>query len=161
MRYLRHRLRLPYRYIVTPAQLLDATLTLGEFRWSNPSDIDTSGVHHGYRQISFTNTLYTLWEEVLAPWQPVKNAWLSRIDPGGYILLHRDASPWLERWQVPIEPAGTMMVEGEKINQTRGPFRVEQWKWHAVENFTSVPRIHLVLDRDKIGHRGEGKFEVL
>jgi quercetin dioxygenase-like cupin family protein len=83
----------------------------------------------------------------------------AHMEPGADIPLHKDASPWKERWQVPIQPAGRMTVDGEDIEQVAGvPFQVEHWKWHEVVNDTDRARIHLVIDRDVVAHEGTGKF---
>lgn len=78
---------------------------------------------------------------------PVQEAWLSWIEPGGFIRPHRDAGPWWERWQVPITAAGMFRAATDTVPTDGVPFRVEQWKRHAVVNDTDRPRVHLVVDR--------------
>ncbi len=75
--------------------------------WSKPSTIDATGVHHGYQQITL-HPHDRLFQWLNSDHQPIKRAWLSRILPGGYVLPHRDASPYLERWQIPVIPAGSL-----------------------------------------------------
>lgn len=126
---------------------LEASLTRVE--WSKPSTIEETGVHHGYRRNHADIRDAFAW--LLSDFEPVKEAWISHIDPGGYIRLHRDAGPHYERWQIPIQPAGTFTVDGVLIDQQPGvPFQVEHWKWHEVCNDSNCSRIHLVVDRDVV-----------
>lgn len=118
--------------------------------WSEPSTVAATGVHHGYRSSQLVDAgrpRSTCFADVLAEFAPVYEAWVSWIDPGGFILLHCDAGPYRERWQVPISTAGGgpcgRAVDGQ-------PFRVHQWEPHHVVNDTGRPRIHLVIDRDVI-----------
>ena len=129
--------------------------------WSKPSTFETSGVHHGYRQIQIKpggpfGFVYT-------DFTPIKSAWLSRIDPGGFVKFHKDAGPFRERWQIPIAANGSLgYLDGTGPTAIVGvPFQVEHWRWHQVE----VPadgeaRIHVVLDRDVIVDPTESRFEV-
>lgn len=123
-----------------------------ESAWSQPSTFEQTEVHHGYRQVSLVTNggrkqYAELFATVLDAFAPVHSAWLSWIEPGGFILPHRDAGPWRERWQVPIRTSGEM----NGITATEGaPFRVEHWKRHSVTNDGDSPRIHLVIDRDVI-----------
>lgn len=81
---------------------------------------------------------------VLDAFAPVWGAWLSWINPGGFVAPHRDAGPWRERWQVPIQAAGLFDTD----RPTDGVvFPVQHWREHSVWNDTDRPRIHLVLDR--------------
>lgn len=90
----------------------------------------------------------SLWSFVLDELAPVHEAWLSWIDPGGFIIPHRDAGPWRERWQVPILAAGEFHADETTVPIDGRAFPVTHWRPHAVTNRTDHPRIHLVLDRD-------------
>ena len=124
-----------------------------------PSDrTQHDSFHHGYRRNK--QRIEEAFGWVLDDFAPVANAWLSHIEPGGDIPLHRDASPWLERWQIPIQPAGSFIIDGEEQEQTAGvPFQVAHWLWHRVVNDTDRARIHLVVDRDVVAHEGKACFE--
>lgn len=127
--------------------LLAALATIGP-EWSLPSSLEKTGVHHGYRRcvvVEGGRLVRPAWREVLAPFEPVWSAWLSMIEPGGFILPHVDGGPYRERWQLPIRTAGTM----NGVEADDGvPFRVRHWEPHRVDNPTERPRIHLVIDRD-------------
>ncbi len=147
-----------------PADLASRLARVGG--WSQPSQFAATGVHHGYRQVTLVQAgrllpAGRLWADVLNAFAPVGKAWLSWIDPGGFILPHRDAGPWLQRWQVPIVAAGSM-CQGEWAPAQAGvPFRVAHWEPHSVANRGSEPRVHLVLDRDvPDGPEASGPFEV-
>ena len=126
---------------------------------SKPSDRTVhDSFHHGYRR-NKDRTFHEVFAWVLDDFAPVSTAWLSHILPGGDIPPHSDASPWLERWQIPIQPAGTFTIDGESVSQVAGvPFQVAHWTIHTVVNDTDRPRIHLVIDRDVVAHEGEGGF---
>lgn len=103
------------------------------------------GVHEGYRQTQRLDAFG--W--VLDGFTPIRSAWLSVIEPGGYVLPHVDGSPYWERWQIPIIPAGRFVQAGQELEQVAGyPFRVSQWLPHEVVNDTTHARVHLVIDRD-------------
>lgn len=85
-----------------------------------------------------------VWDKL----NPVRDAWLSWINPGGFIIPHRDAGPWRERWQVPISAAGQWCAQDTFTPQSGEAFPVTHWELHAVVNRTNTPRIHLVIDRD-------------
>ena len=126
------------------------------FQLSNPGP--NSKIHKGYRRNMENIRDHFGW--VLEDFEPVVNAWLSYMEPHGYINSHKDAAPWYERWQVPIQPSGTFIVDGEELTQEPGvPFRVEHWKWHEVR-VGDRPRIHLVIDKDVVAHKGKGTFEL-
>ena len=122
--------------------------------WSEPSTFAGTKVHDGYRRIVLVNAgQFTPAAEpfrfVLEPFAPVWTAWLSWIEPGGFIAPHRDAGPWMERWQVPIRAAGWFEQDGERFVPEDGvAFPVSQWARHSVGNPTGRPLVHLVLDRD-------------
>lgn len=101
-------------------------------------------VDHGFRRPHAP-----LFADVLGEYDPVWAAWLSWLDPGGYIAPHTDAGPHRQRWHVPISTAGTG-PSGPAIDGV--PFRVEHWLPHQVDNPTDQPRVHLVIDRDVIVH---------
>ena len=125
---------------------------------SQPSDRTKADTfHHGYRR-NKDDRFFEVFDWVLQDFAPVALAWLSHIEPGGDIPSHIDASPWLERWQVPIQTSGVMIVDGEEISQEPGvPFRVEHWKPHSV-TVGERPRIHLVIDRDVVAREGKGNM---
>lgn len=117
--------------------------------WSLPSTLAGTGVHHGYRRVVLTGDAAAPWRSVLARFAPVRDAWLSWIDPGGFILEHTDRGPFYERWQLPIATAGTMTQDGLTGAAEDGvPFRVAHWSPHSVENPSDRPRVHLIVDRD-------------
>lgn len=139
-----------------PDRLADAA---AQVRLSQPSDrTKHDSFHHGYRRNKGSD-LRTVFEWVLKDFEPVDFVWLSHIEPGGDIPPHRDASPWLERWQVPIHPSGIFTIDGKEVEQVAGvPFQVKHWLWHSV-TVGDTPRVHLVIDRDVVAHEGEGGFE--
>lgn len=116
--------------------------------WSLPSTYDATGVHHGYRRVVVVGNGVRLpvaepfgW--VLDQFDPIVEAWLSWIDPGGYIVRHIDRGPYRDRWQVPIVSGdldGVQAVDGQS-------FRVAHWEPHSVTNDTDQPRVHIVIDR--------------
>jgi hypothetical protein len=126
--------------------------------WSLPSSFEATGAHHGYRRVVLAHL--GPFRFVLDEYTPVHDAWLSWIDPGGYIVAHRDKGPHRERWQVPVSTAGWMEQNGVRSTATDGvPFRVEQWLPHAVGNPTTNPRIHLVIDRAPIANPDPSPFQ--
>lgn len=123
--------------------------------WSLPSTFEQTQVHHGYRRVVLAH-LREPFGFVLEHFAPIYDAWLSWIDPGGFIVPHRDGGHYRERWQVPIHAAGEL----GGIHPTDGvPFRVRQWERHSVRNDTAHPRIHLVIDRDVLLPVEPMKFE--
>lgn len=89
------------------------------------------------------------FSDLLAEFQPVREAWLSWIDPGGFVVEHVDGGPHYERWQVPFTEAGTLYEDGVAVAHVPGvPFVVHHDRWHAVRNDDDTPRISLVIDRD-------------
>lgn len=133
-----------------PVARLHGALTEVVRDWSLPSTYAATGVHHGYRRIVLVNA--GRWWPTAEPFrfaleqfEPIREAWLSELAPGGFIVPHRDAAPWYERWQVPIHAAGVF----DDSRPTDGvPFRVTHWQSHFVANDTDRPRVHLVIDRD-------------
>jgi hypothetical protein len=127
----------------------DRVLEAVDGLWSLPSQAElVGGVHDGYRQVTCaTHGTITRLDWLLEPFAPVWDAWLSWIEPGGWIAPHRDAGPHRERWQLPISPTGEA-------------FRVEHWAPHAVWNDTPRPRVHLVVDRDVIVSDYPTRFEL-
>lgn len=126
--------------------------------WSNPSSYVDTGVHHGYRRIVLVDHGRRLpaadqFASVLDVFAPVRAAFLSWLDPGGFIAPHRDRGPYYERWQVPIQASGWFDDERPVDGVA---FPVEHWKPHAVWNDGDQPRIHIVIDRDiPAGHPPE------
>lgn len=108
-------------------------------------------MHHGYRRLTLVDNgrpwpHAEVFRAELEPLEPVRDAWLSWIEPGGFIVPHRDGSPYFERWQVPLSTAGHW---GDGTEAEDGvPFQVRHWESHAVVNDSDRPRIHLVVDRD-------------
>lgn len=133
-----------------PADELHAALAEVRRDWSLPSQYETNGVHHGYQRIVLIQA--TRWWPTADPFRfaleqysPIREAFISRLLPGGFIIPHRDAAPWYERWQIPIHAAGRF----DDMRPTDGvPFRVTHWQPHFVANDTDRPRVHLVIDRD-------------
>jgi hypothetical protein len=132
--------------------------------WSLPSTFTATGVHHGYRRIDLVSSGHTqpaaaAWLDVLDQFAPVWASWLSWIDPGGFIRPHVDAGPWRERWQVPIRVSGVFVADGEPVDQQPGvPFQVEHWRRHEVGVDAASPRVHLVIDRDRLLDRPAEPF---
>lgn len=133
-----------------PAALRAALAAVPAGSWSLPSTFRETKVHHGYRRVVLWSAGREQpdaapWSDLFADFAPVRDAWLSWIGPGGFIVPHRDAGPWFERWQVPIRSSGWFddwrPAEGE-------PFRVQHWLPHSVWNDGRHPRIHVVIDRD-------------
>ena len=119
--------------------------------WSAASDIADTGAHHGYRQVSVAvggHLEVPEFADVLAPFAPVHNAWLSRIEPGGYVLPHIDAGPYFERWQIPFTVDGALIHGDETVALEAGvPFLVRHFDWHEVRNAGPGDRVSLVIDR--------------
>lgn len=148
-----------------PLALRSALASVPSAAWSLPSTFAATAVHHGYRRVVLVDSGRWLPEAdpfafVLDVFEPVHAAWLSWIDPGGFIVSHRDAGPWRERWQVPIAAAGSFTM-GEAFVPTDGSaFAVRHWEWHSVTNDSDRPRIHLVIDRDVIFDRPAEPFAI-
>jgi hypothetical protein len=110
-------------------------------------------VHHGYRRVELVTAgnpqpSADAWRDELDQFSPVWAAWLSWIEPGGFIRPHADAGPYRERWQVPICVSGSFVAGDRPVVQTAGvPFRVRHWEKHSVTVGDSR-RVHLVIDRD-------------
>lgn len=127
--------------------------------WSLASTFHDTGVHHGYRRVVLVSAGQRqphaeLFGFVLDELAPVWDAWLSWIEPGGFIVPHCDAGPWWERWQVPIAAAGDWHTEsGDFTPRTGEAFPVQHWEPHAVTNRGDTPRIHLVVDRHHLLER--------
>lgn len=124
--------------------------------WSQASSFAHTGVHHGYRRVVLVSDGHqrnSYFADVLEQFDPVYEAWLSWIEPGGFIIRHRDGGPYRERWQVPIV-AGAL--EGYEPEAGR-PFMVWHWVAHAVPP-SGTHRIHLVIDRDVIANPDPAPF---
>jgi hypothetical protein len=136
-----------------PERLRVALAEVPDAAWSLPSTYTETRVHHGYRRVVLVSGgkpwLHSeSFRPVFDSLAPIHEAWLSRIDPGGFIVPHRDAGPWRERWQVPINAAGDWFAATAFTPEDGVAFPVQHWEPHAVVNSTDRPRIHLVLDRD-------------
>lgn len=116
--------------------------------------------HQGYRRIVLRDGDPDFgW--LLDDFDPVDNAWVSWIEPHGYVRPHMDAGPHRERWQIPIRPSGVFNVGGEPVVQKIGqPFQVEHWLPHWIE-VGDMPRVHVVLDRDVIVRSDRTDFQLL
>ena len=142
-----------------PEELRAALAAVTPRAWSQPSSFAQTNVHHGYRRVVLLE-LAEPFRFVLDRFEPIRDAWLSWLDPGGFIVVHRDAGPYFDRWQVPISTAG-WMEQGEAQTATDGvPFRVEHWRPHSVWNRTDRPRIHLVIDRDQVVNPSRDPFRI-
>lgn len=130
--------------------LADVLAACGDL--SQPSSIVDNGVHEGYRRAIIVNGGHhyiSELDDILAEFEPVRECWLSWIDPGGFIVEHIDGGPYFERWQIPLTEAGTMHQDGVAVEHVVGvPFRVAQHEWHSVVNDSELPRVSLVIDRD-------------
>jgi hypothetical protein len=119
---------------------------------SEPSRLVDNGVHDGYRQaivITGGVTRRHDWDDLIAPLAPIRECWISWLEPGGYILEHHDAGPYWERWQIPLTEAGQLIQDGEPVAHEVGvPFQVYQDRWHSVRNASDTSRVSLVIDRD-------------
>ena len=137
-----------------PGRLRTALAGVPPQAWSQPSTYAETGVHHGYRRVGLVCA--SQWQEhgglfdfVWDVLQPVRDAWLSWIDPGGFIVPHRDPGPWFQRWQVPIAANGEWRCGADAFEPHPGAvFAVAHWRPHAVVNRSDSPRIHVVVDRD-------------
>lgn len=134
-----------------PGQLLDALAGVPPSSWSLPSRYADTGVHHGYRRVP----LFSAWRPqphaglfgfVWDTVGPVKDATLSSLDPGGFIVPHRDAGPWLHRWQLPIIVSGDWHGLTPVTPESGVLFLARHWEPHAVTNRGTTARIHLVFD---------------
>ena len=136
---------------VDPAEL-SAALAAVDGLWSLPSRFAETGVHHGYRQITVAlagRIEVPAFAALLAPFDPVRGAWLSMLEPGGFIAEHIDAGPYFERWQLPFTAAGHLYQDGAPVAHEVGvPFPVRHFEWHQVRNDAAAPRVALVIDRD-------------
>lgn len=130
-------------------------IELDDLPLSEPSPFAQNGAHEGYRQrmvVANGELLESRFAGLLEQFTPVRTAWLSWIEPGGFVVEHIDAGPHYERWQVPLSVAGKLYQDGEPVAHEVGvPFRVHHDRWHSVDNRDgSEPRVSLVVDRDVI-----------
>lgn len=146
--------RRPPSLAVPAASSLSDLLASVEGAWSLPSTFADTGAHEGYRRVvvaSGGRLELPQFADLLAEFQPVREAWLSWIDPGGFVVEHIDGGPHFERWQIPFTEAGTLYEDGRPVPHEVGvPFVVHHNRWHAVRNDDTTPRISLVIDRDVI-----------
>lgn len=136
-----------------PERLRAALAEVPADAWSLPSAYAETRVHHGYRRVVLVSAGRPQdhahpFGFVFDHLGPVREAWLSWIEPGGFIAPHRDAGPWRERWQVPVCAAGQWHTADVYTPTAGHAFQVEHWARHAVVNPTGFPRIHIVIDRD-------------
>ncbi len=141
-----------------PGQLLTALAGVPTGAWSRPSSFTETQVHHGYRRVPLvaagkhqphSGWFGFVWDAV----GPVVDCTLSRLDPGGFIVPHRDAGPWRERWQIPIVTSGEWHADPPITPIAGVPFLARHWEPHAVTNRGDRPRIHLVIDRSVLVDR--------
>ena len=129
------------------------TVLLDTIDWSNPSTYAETGVHHGYATAKM----------ILPPgdWglepnpEPVEKAWWAKLDPGGFIVPHIDAGPWVERWHYPESGAGRVRQSGWPgrvgpwtVTAPSIPYRMNHHLPHAVWNDGDEPRIILIVEYD-------------
>lgn len=136
-----------------PDRLVSSLNQVPQSAWSLASTYTQTHVHHGYRRVGLVSAGQMQphahhFDFVWAALNPIWDAWLSWIEPGGFIIPHRDAGPWRERWQVPISAAGQWCAQETFTPQSGEAFPVTHWEPHAVVNHTDSPRVHLVIDRD-------------
>jgi hypothetical protein len=143
---------LPVPDRIDPAPLRAALGQIPDEDWSLPSHYRHTRVHHGYRRVPLISAGYRhphadRFAVVLDGFAPVADAWLSALDPGGFIAPHRDGGPWFQRWHVPILSAGRVTF-GETFTPIPGrPFAVAHWEPHWLINDTDRRRVSLVIDR--------------
>lgn len=130
-------------------ELLTRLAAIPPSAWGETSTLEQSGTHEGYRTASLVQPdgpqpFAHVFDPMLAAFNPVYQAWVSWLEPGGFILPHIDAGPYRERWQVPIQPAGALNDVEAHVGEC---FPVRHWEPHSVTNPTDRPRIHLVVDR--------------
>lgn len=128
-------------------QLLAVVANIPAGSWSTPSRYADTGVHHGYSRVIVGSGLRDALAFVLDDFEPLFQASLTRLAPGGFIAPHRDAPPWRERWQVPI--AGGVWGGGV-VRDPGVPHRVEHWLPHSVWNPAPGPRYTLLIDVDRL-----------
>jgi hypothetical protein len=143
-----------------PADALHHALAeMPEKAWGSMGRIAQSGTFEGYRVAPLVvagcpGPEAPRFAFVLDAFRPVWAAWVSWLEPGGYILSHIDQGPYRERWQVALWPAGVGLT-----GRTGEAFRVQHWEPHRVVNRTDRPRIHLVVDRDLIVDATETPYQ--
>ena len=142
-----------------PEPLRAALAAIPLAAWSQPSTFQATQVHHGYRRVVLAE-LVVPFSFVLDQFAPIRDAWLSWIDPGGFIVRHRDGGPYFDRWQVPISTAGVTEQATAEPSVNGVPFRVQHWLPHSVWNRTAHPRIHLVIDRDVVVNPSRDPFRI-
>lgn len=111
--------------------------------WSPPT-------RWGYSQASHLRSTKPTTNDIALQYgaePPILRAFYAKIDPGGFIIPHIDASPWHERWHYPIQTGGHFWQDGVHFSPTE-PFIVKHWLPHAVYNNSDKPRVHLIVDRD-------------
>lgn len=145
------------------AKLRVALDRIPDVAWSLPSRYSETRVHHGYRKVPLVRAGVRRpgadgFGFVFEDMGPVVEAWLSMLEPGGFIAPHRDEGPWWERWHVPILSAGTVttasharhgtVTRGDTFTPEPGfAFEMPHWLPHSLINDTDHPRVSLVIDR--------------
>lgn len=137
---------------VDPARLRSALDRVPDVAWSLPSQYRHTKVHHGYRRVPLISAGYRHAEADLFGWvldafAPVVDAWLSALEPGGFIVPHRDGGPWWQRWHIPVRTAGRIEAGAWFTPLDGAVFQIAHWEPHALMNDTPRRRVHLVIDR--------------
>lgn len=120
--------------------------------WSHLSEAgNNSDYHHLYRRTSKVDTLR--W--AIDQFAPVRKAWVTWMEPGGYLVPHVDAGKppgYPDRWQIVIQSSGWYELPlGVRHHPADGDcLQFQQWEPHQVVNDGDRPRIVCVIDRDVI-----------
>lgn len=119
--------------------------------WSAPSNIADNGAHHLYERVHCKPT-DDLWQRLADLFGPLHTVWVSRIDAGGYVVTHRDAGPYRQRWQIPIQRGGETVIDALPVDTIElSPFKVTHWRPHSIMVPDGEPaRIHVVFDTTEI-----------
>ncbi len=120
--------------------------------WTAPSTLEANSVHHGYAtaKADSLEVLSVVGSVVFAGGANGGNptrGWYGKLDPGGFVLPHSDAGPWMERWHYPIQPAGYIWQEdGGIVESPLDPFQVFHHRPHAIWNPHHIARVHLIVE---------------
>jgi hypothetical protein len=124
--------------------------------WPTLSRIEESGVTHGYQSVALwlNGTGYTddgeHFKWLLEGFQPLRDARITRLVPGGYIKTHIDNGPYYERWQIPIHVQGVFWEDNEVVEQIPGiPWTVHHHLAHSVNVPENEERARLVILIDR------------
>lgn len=137
--------------------------------WSEPSTLQATGVHHGYRtapatiesfhsEFAFLNIgTHVVASTRMLEGKQVRKVWWGMLEPGGFILPHIDKGPYYVRWHYPIEAAGfAWQLEGfvgsilRTLKAPSEPFAITHWEPHAVWNPSDKRRVHLIVELDEL-----------